>query len=55
LYFNVLKVLLELDEFVHVVEPHGSAKHTLDDSTHKLFVPYLDLEVDKGWVLAGAR
>ena len=55
LFFYVLKAVFELVELVSVVESHGCAKYDLDKSTHKMFVPYPDLEVYCGSMLAGLQ
>jgi hypothetical protein len=52
LNLNFFKVILELIEFVAVVQPHGSAEHVFAHSAKESFVPYPDLEVDRGLVVS---
>jgi hypothetical protein len=52
LYFHIFEAVFEL---VNVVEPHGNTEYALEESTHKLFVSYPDLEVDWSSMLASVR
>jgi hypothetical protein len=52
LNFHIFKAIFELVELVGVVGSQGGAEYALDESTHKMFVLYLDLEINWGLMLA---